>query len=91
LQRLDKKILFVKFSKTRKKEFSLRTTIFKDDKGKLKVEKKGDECSKNTIKSLVYTYKRIKNISKDFTVIPIKQSDEYTVEFLLLKVQLYMS
>lgn len=78
---MNKKIIYTKFSKTRKKGVSITTSIFLDKQGKLGVEKKGDEESKKTIDNLVDTYKRIKNISKKFEVVPIKQTDEYTVEF----------
>ena len=78
---MDKEILFAKFSKTRKKENSIRTTIFQDSKGNLKAEKKGDKHSKVVIKGFVDSYKRIDGISKEFSVVPVKQVDEYTIEF----------
>ncbi len=78
---MDKEILFAKFSKTRKKEYSIRTTIFQDSKGNLKAEKKGDKHSKDIIKGFVDSYKRIDGISKEFSVVPVKQVDEYTIEF----------
>lgn len=78
---MDKEILFAKFSKTRKKEYSIRTTIFQDSKGNLKAEKKGDKHSKDIIKGFVDSYKRIDGISKKFSVVPVKQVDEYTIEF----------
>lgn len=78
---MDKKIIYTKFSKLRKKEFSIRTTISKDSQGELKVEKSGDKYSSSTIQRLIDTYKELYKISKKFTVVPIKQTDEYTVEF----------
>lgn len=78
---MDRKIIFSKFSKSRKKEFNIRTTIFENSQGKLKVEKKGDKYSKSTIQKLVETYNEINKISKKFTVVPAKLIDEYTVEF----------
>lgn len=78
---MDKTIIYTKFSKTRKKEVSLRTTISQDSKGNLKVEKKGNIHSKEAIQNLINTYQKIKNISKKFEVVPIKQIDEDTVEF----------
>ncbi len=82
---MDKTIIYTKFSKTRKKEVSLRTTISQDSKGNLKVEKKGNIHSKEAIQNLINTYQRIKNISKKFEVVPIKQTGEYTVEFPFIK------
>lgn len=78
---MDRKIIYTKFSKTRKKEVSIKTSIFQDEKGELKVEKKGNKYSKDVIEGLVETYKRIKDISKDFTVVPVKKDSEYSVEF----------
>ena len=78
---MDRKIIYTKFSKTRKKEVSLKTSIFQDEKGKLRVEKKGNKYSKDTIQELINTYKRIKDVSEKFEVVPIKQTDKYTVEF----------